>query len=110
RYRASLEKLEVRLSSIRETAIEGQRSRAISTLVLGLFSLVSVGAVWALAIHRYQQNVESRKSVERQLREERERQLHSSKMAALGEMAGGIAHEINNPLGIILGYTERIQD
>jgi signal transduction histidine kinase len=30
--------------------------------------------------------------------------VHSSKMASLGEMAGGIAHEINNPLAIIQGY------
>lgn len=27
--------------------------------------------------------------------------IHSSKMSSLGEMAGGIAHEINNPLTII---------
>lgn len=26
---------------------------------------------------------------------------HASKMSALGEMAGGIAHEINNPMGVI---------
>jgi C4-dicarboxylate-specific signal transduction histidine kinase len=29
-------------------------------------------------------------------------------MASLGEMAGGIAHEINNPLSIILGYASKI--
>jgi PAS domain S-box-containing protein len=29
--------------------------------------------------------------------------IQSAKMATLGEMAGGIAHEINNPLGIIRG-------
>lgn len=32
----------------------------------------------------------------------------SSKMASLGEMAGGIAHEINNPLAIIQGNSARI--
>lgn len=36
-----------------------------------------------------------------QLNEERARSIYSSKMAALGEMAGGIAHEINSPLFVI---------
>jgi C4-dicarboxylate-specific signal transduction histidine kinase len=42
------------------------------------------------------------------LRESRQRELeqtaqtvHASRLASLGEMAGGIAHEINNPLAII---------
>lgn len=29
--------------------------------------------------------------------------MHNAKMASLGEMAGGIAHEINNPLTVVLG-------
>jgi signal transduction histidine kinase len=33
------------------------------------------------------------------------RMLNQNKMAALGEMASGIAHEINNPLAIIAGKT-----
>jgi PAS domain S-box-containing protein len=33
----------------------------------------------------------------------------SSKLAALGEMAGGIAHEINNPLSIIKGYIDLLK-
>lgn len=32
--------------------------------------------------------------------------LYSAKMTSLGEMAGGIAHEINNPLAIVIGKTE----
>jgi len=32
-----------------------------------------------------------------------------SKMTVLGEMAGGIAHEINNPLSIILGKLEQLR-
>lgn len=33
----------------------------------------------------------------------------SSKLTALGEMAGGIAHEINNPLSIIKGYIDLLK-
>jgi len=33
----------------------------------------------------------------------------NSKLSALGEMAGSIAHEINNPLTIISGYNARIK-
>lgn len=34
---------------------------------------------------------------------------YASKMASLGEMAGGLAHEINNPLTIIRGSTELVR-
>lgn len=33
----------------------------------------------------------------------------SSKMVALGEMAGGIAHEINSPLAVIMGHANRLR-
>lgn len=38
-----------------------------------------------------------------QAEEMRKAFVANSKMAALGEMAGGVAHEINNPLSIIVG-------
>ena len=34
---------------------------------------------------------------------ERSKALHNAKLASLGEMAAGIAHEINNPMAIIAG-------
>lgn len=35
--------------------------------------------------------------------------VQSAKMASLGEMAAGIAHEINNPLSIILGLSSQLR-
>lgn len=42
------------------------------------------------------------------LQEQTEHMVQSSKLAALGEMAGGMAHEINNPLAIIALLGRRI--
>jgi signal transduction histidine kinase len=40
--------------------------------------------------------------------EQQQTMIQTAKMASLGEMAGGIAHEINNPLMIINGYAENM--
>lgn len=45
------------------------------------------------------------------MQKEQESQLrHSQKMDALGKLTGGIAHDYNNMLGVILGYAELIKD
>ncbi len=51
-----------------------------------------------------------RKMMESQLEEQRARQIAASRMASLGQMAGSVAHEINNPLAIISGYSGRLID
>jgi PAS domain S-box-containing protein len=39
-----------------------------------------------------------------------EQMARTEKLASIGTLASGVAHEINNPLGIMLGFTEMLMD
>jgi signal transduction histidine kinase len=41
-----------------------------------------------------------------ELKDFQERIIRSQRMETLGQLAAGVAHEINTPLGIILGYAQ----
>ena len=50
-------------------------------------------------IHFLIKDIEQRRRIEEQI-------AQADKLASIGQLSAGIAHEINNPLGIILGYTQ----
>lgn len=46
----------------------------------------------------------------RQLRVTQEQLVRSERLAAIGQLAAGVSHEIDNPVGIILGHAELLHD
>ncbi|MCG5053339.1 MAG: HAMP domain-containing histidine kinase [Myxococcales bacterium] len=44
-----------------------------------------------------------------ELAERQRRVVHNERMAAIGHLAAGVAHELNNPIGIIRGYLKTME-
>lgn len=59
--------------------------------------------------HGFIMDITNEKKLESDLQQSQVITIHQSRLASLGEMAGGIAHEINNPLSIISSKATLIQ-
>ncbi|MGA2318906.1 MAG: ATP-binding protein [Thermodesulfobacteriota bacterium] len=53
--------------------------------------------------------LESLESSNKQLKQTQEELIRTEKLASIGRFAAGVAHEVGNPLGSILGYTGILQ-
>ena len=67
--------------------------------------LIAVGSQISSAIDRSVLYEETRQAYEN-LRKTQEQLLHSERLAAVGQLISGVAHELNNPLTAILGYSQ----
>ncbi len=59
--------------------------------------------------HGFIMDITKEKNLQAELEQSQRTAVHASRLASLGEMAGGIAHEINNPLMIITSRISLIQ-
>jgi len=82
------------------------RARRIMLVSSILVILAVIGALWQtskMLIARAREHAAKKEEMYTQL-------VHATKMASLGELATGVAHEINNPLAIVLATSGVIKD
>lgn len=60
-----------------------------------------------LTLQETQQELQARIGAQK---EAEARLVQAAKLAAVGEMAAGVAHELNNPLTTVVGFTELVMD
>ena len=91
-----------------------QHAPAIPSATLGPDQLAELIATFTDATSKLQETHESLRSevarLEGELRETKGQLARARELAALGEMAAGIAHEIRNPLGSIKLYAKVLVD
>jgi signal transduction histidine kinase len=82
-------------------------SAAVAFVVL-IYSTYRTSLANASAERELRDDIAKRLRAEKELEQTRQTSIYSAKMAALGEMSGNIAHEVNNPLTAILLRAERL--
>lgn len=58
----------------------------------------------------FARDISERKRAEKESRVLQERLQRAEKMESLGMLAGGVAHDLNNAMGILVGYSELLLD
>jgi two-component system NtrC family sensor kinase len=61
-------------------------------------------------IERFDHTVRQLSDSNRQLESTQEQLMHSERLASMGQLAAGVAHELNNPLGVVLLYAHLLRD
>ncbi|NQU20848.1 MAG: PhnD/SsuA/transferrin family substrate-binding protein [Candidatus Nealsonbacteria bacterium] len=62
------------------------------------------------ALSEYAKELAEREQAERSLRKREQLHLESEKLAAVGRLAAGVAHEINNPLTTVLTFSHLLRE
>lgn len=88
-----------------QLVLEGERSNPNELDFLCL----KINEMNSIIRKSFREKIDELKTTKKELQKQKEKIINSANLASLGEMAGGVAHEINNPLTIIYGHNRLIQ-
>ncbi len=86
-------------SSFFKAVASGQKGLDDKFEIKGHDEIAELAESFNQMVQHIKQSQDERKAIEEKLRQ-------TDKLASIGQLAAGVAHEINNPLSIVLGYTK----
>lgn len=95
-------------NSLLEKSYESTLFDSAGNMLIVLVSMSRIENHGSVVYPVYIKDLSSEKAAAQELEESRAQLMSTSKMSALGEMAGGVAHEINTPLAVIQMRSEQL--
>jgi signal transduction histidine kinase len=93
----------------RDSVIEENKTYLNSVIIFSSAFFILIIFTWLKVYRAYIENYKKMLITEGELESERVISFQNAKLASIGELAGGIAHEINNPLTIISGSVNKMK-